>query len=107
MGYTYYDFYYEKMYANYHLNVTAKNQYFLFYRSPVGDYFPLHLSYNLGVVKKDNNKEKSTKDKVLNVINIILGLAMMIGICYCVKKFCPCCCESSGGGGTYLILRVD
>ena len=106
-GYTYYDFNDERMHADYLLNVTAKNQYLTFYRSPVGNYFPLYMSYRLKVVQKDYYKEKSTSDKVLDVIGTIIGFAMLIGICYCVKKVCPCCCESSGDGGTYVIFRVD
>ena len=61
------------------------------------------MSYDLKVVQKDYIKEKSTSDKVLNVIYTIISIAFIIGICCCVAG----CCGSSGGGGTYVIFRVD
>ena len=117
IAYTYYESNDKRMHAHYHLNVTAKNQYLIFYRSPVGNYFPLYMSYRLKVVQKDYYKEKSTSDIVLDVICTIIGVIMLIGICICVKKVCQCCCESSSGGGgggtygtyggTYAIIRLD
>ena len=103
IGYSLYVHEEERMHAHFHLNVTAKNKYLIFYRYPVGSYFPLYMSYDLKVVQKDYIKEKSTSDKVLNVIYTIISIAFIIGICCCVAG----CCGSSGGGGTYVIFRVD
>ena len=106
-AYTYYDKNDQRMHANYHLNVTATDKYLIFSRSPVGNYFPLSMYFYINIVQYNYYKEESTSSKVLGTIGLIIGFIMLIGICYCVGKICPCCCESSSSTATYIAFRIN
>ena len=104
-AYTYYDKKDERMHATYHLNVTAKDDYLIFYRSPVGNKFPLSMKFTIYVVEYDYYKKKSTSSKVMDVIGLIIGIIILLCICYCVSACCSGC-DSSSDGPVYAIFRI-
>lgn len=103
--YTYYNYEDNTMHGSFILeNIYVDTNYIIFYRSPIGDNFPISIYYSYNIYKdkydenekEDYSKSSSKSVKIfLRLIIIIVAVIILLGICFCLKRICPCGSKSS------------
>ena len=72
-------------------NIYVVTNYIIFYRSPIGDNFPIWIYYSYYYSKDNYDYDKEIKKKtssggLLTFIIIIVAVIILLGICFCLKR---------------------